>query len=384
MLRASLRRFVSSEIAPYARVWEERGFTPRSLLEKMGELGYLGVIYPPEYGGQGGDIFSAIILAEELGRSGFLGVANTISVHVFMTLPLILRYGDEEQKEKYLKPGIAGKKLGAFAITEPGAGSDVSLIKTVAYKQSDRWLINGSKTFISNGTQADFALVVARTGQEPRAISVILADRDAPGYVVWRKLEKVGNLACDMAEIVFQDCTVPLSNLVGQEGKGLQQVMSELELDRLVVAAAASAAGELALEQAISYCRQRQQFGRSLITFQALQHRVADAATNLEAARQLLYSAAWKYKHNLRPVKEIAMAKLLCTEAAFTACDCALQLHGGYGYTMEYPVQRLWRDLRAWRLAAGTDEIMREIIAGQMQLAGGTKPGNFATYQLKG
>ncbi|TDA69826.1 MAG: acyl-CoA dehydrogenase [Clostridia bacterium] len=370
ILRDSIHKFVANEITPHVEEWDELGLTPRSLVQQMGELGYLGLMYPEEYGGQGGDVFSAIILAEELGRSGSLGVANTVLVHAYMAVPIILRYGTEEQKHDYFEPAIKGQKIASLGITEPGAGSDVSLLKTVAHKDGDRWIINGTKIFITNGTQADFVVLAARTepGQGSRGISVILVNRDAPGFSVSRKLQKVGNHASDTAELVFEDCAVPLDRLVGEEGKGFNQIMWELQLERLVVGAAATAAGEYALEMAIAYCQQRQQFGRPLAGFQALQHRIVDLATALEAGKQLVYGAAWKYKHDLYPVKEVSMAKLYCTNTAFMAADYALQLHGGYGYMMEYPIQRLWRDLRLWRIGGGTDEIMREIIAGQMQL----------------
>lgn len=370
ILRYGIRRFIANEIIPYIEDWDKQGFTPRSVFEKMGQLGYLGLIYPEEYGGQGGDIFSGVVLAEELGRSTSLGVANTISVDAFTAPQIILEHGTEEQKRNYLEPTIKGTKIAAVAITEPDAGSDISMIKTSAIRSGEQWIINGSKMFVTNGSQADFIVSVVRTGpgNGSKGLSILIVDRDAPGLSVSRRLQKVGTHAADAAEIVFQDCIVPLDRLVGEQGQGFGQLMRGLQLDRLMVAAEALAAGELSLELAVNYCQQRQQFGQPLIRFQALQHRIADLFTALEAGKQLLYSAAWKYDRGLYPVKEIAMAKLFGVNAAYKAADYAMQLHGGYAYTTEYPVQRLWRDLRHSRFGGGTDEIMREIVAREMEL----------------
>ncbi|MGQ9537182.1 MAG: acyl-CoA dehydrogenase family protein [Actinomycetota bacterium] len=268
-------------------------------------------------------------------------------------------------------PAIQGEKIACLGITEPEAGSDVASVKTYAEKVPGGWKVNGNKIFITNGYRADFMTLLARTDREKKGykgMSLFLVDTDTPGYIVSRKLDKVGQWSSDTAEIFFQDMVIPEEALLGEEGRGFYNIMWELQGERLIVAVAVIAIAEVTLQQAIDYGRERAQFGKPIMKNQAIAHRVADLATELEAAESLTYITAWKYDRGEYPVKEISMAKLLATQVAFRVCDEAMQFMGGYGYMMEYPAQKAWRDVRVSRIGGGTDEIMREIIATSLGL----------------
>jgi len=371
MLRQSIREFVQKELVPHADEWEEEGFFPDWIFQRLGELGYLGLHFPEEYGGGGGDYFTNIVLMEELANCGSFGVNTGVAVQVGMATPPVLIFGSEEQKRKYLVPAIKGEKISCLGITEPEAGSDVSNIKTYAEKVPEGWRINGNKIFITNGYRADFMTLLARTEKEKkgyRGMSIFLVDTDTPGFVVSRKLDKVGQRSSDTAEIFFEDMVIPEDAMMGEEGRGFYNIMWELQGERLIVAVAVIAIAEVTLQQAIEYGKERVQFGKPIIKNQAIAHRVADLATELEAVKSLTYLTAWKYDKGEYPVKEISMAKLMSTQVAFRVTDEALQIMGGYGYMMEYPVQKAWRDMRIARIGGGTDEIMREIIATTMSL----------------
>jgi alkylation response protein AidB-like acyl-CoA dehydrogenase len=371
MLRQSIREFVQKELVPHADEWEEEGFFPDWIFHRLGELGYLGLHFPEEYGGGGGDYFTNIVLMEELANCGSFGVNTGVAVQVGMATPPVLIFGSEEQKQKYLVPAIEGEKISCLGITEPEAGSDVSNIKTYAEKVPEGWRINGNKIFITNGYRADFMTLLARTEKEKkgyRGMSIFLVDTDTPGFVVSRKLDKVGQRSSDTAEIFFEDMIIPEDAMLGEEGRGFYNIMWELQGERLIVAVAVIAIAEVTLQQAIEYGKERVQFGKPIIKNQAIAHRVADLATELEAVKSLTYLTAWKYDKGEYPVKEISMAKLMSTRVAFRVTDEALQIMGGYGYMMEYPVQKAWRDMRIARIGGGTDEIMREIIATTMSL----------------
>ncbi len=363
--RRAVREFIEKEIVPYVEEWEEKEQVPRSLYERMGELGFLGASYPEEYGGGGEDRLMDVVLFEEMSRVGAGGGGAGITVHVAIAMSPILKFGTEEQKKKYLVGGIKGEMIGALAVTEPDAGSDVASIKTTAVRDGDEYVINGSKMFITNGLTCDFVVTAVKTKKDAgyAGISQFIIDRDAPGFEVGRKLEKVGMKSSDTAELYFNDCRVPASALLGEENKGFFNIMSGFGWERLVLAVASVASAELILKDAIDYAKERQQFGRPIAKFQAISHRLADMAIMVESSRQLTYHCLKKVLVGEECLAEVAMAKVLATETTFKVADEALQIHGGYGYMMEYPVQRHWRDARIGRIFAGTNEIMREIIA---------------------
>ncbi|MBN2026878.1 MAG: acyl-CoA dehydrogenase family protein [Actinobacteria bacterium] len=371
MLRQSVREFVQRELVPHAEEWEEEGFFPDWVFKRLGELGYLGLHFPEEYGGGGGDYFTNIVLMEELANCGSFGVNTGVAVQLGMATPPILKFGSDEQKQRYLVPAIQGERIACLGITEPEAGSDVSNVKTFAEKVDGGWKVNGNKIFITNGWRADFMTLLARTDREKkgyRGMSIFLVDTDTPGFVKSRKLDKVGQRSSDTAEIFFEDMIIPEDSMMGEEGRGFYNIMWELQGERLIVAVAVIAIAEVTLQQAIEYGKERVQFGKPIIKNQALAHRVADLVTELEAVKSLTYLTAWKYDRGEYPVKEISMAKLMSTQVAFRVTDEAMQLMGGYGYMMEYPVQKAWRDMRIARIGGGSDEIMREIIATTMGL----------------
>ena len=366
LFRSAVRRFVEEEIVPNVDEWEERGEIPRSLFRQLGELGFLGVEYPPEYGGGGADFWMTVVLAEEMARCRAGGVAFSVIVHTDMSSPWLARLGTAEQKARYLPSVISGEKVCALAITEPGAGSDMAGIATRAERDGDEWVLNGSKTFTTNGVYGDLYFVSARTGREGprhRQLSQLLVERDTPGLTVTKKLDKTGMLSSDTAEIVFEDARVPASNLLGEENRGFHQLASGLQRERLLAAVLSISAASQALEDTKDYLRQRVAFDRPLSELQALRHRFADVLTRLEAARQLTYHAASLFARGEEAEVEVSMAKLHATEAANMVAYEGVQMHGGYGYIRETPVERFARDYRLWTIAAGSSEIMREIIS---------------------
>ncbi len=371
MLRQSVREFVGRELMPDAEAWEEARFFPDSVFRRLGELGYLGLHFPEQYGGGGGDYFTNIVLMEELAKCGSFGVNTGVAVQIGMATPPILKFGSEEQKQAYLVPAIRGERISCLGITEPGAGSDVAGLKTFAERVDGGWRVNGNKTFITNGWRADFMTLLARTDREQtgyRGMSIFLVDCATPGFVKSRKLDKAGQWSSDTAEIFFEDMFIPEGAMLGEEGRGFYNIMWELQGERLIVAVAVIAIAEVTLQQAIDYGRERVQFGAPVIKNQALAHRVADLACELEAVKALTYLTARRYDRGEYPVKEISMAKLMSTRAAFRVADEAMQVMGGYGYMMEYPAQKAWRDMRIARIGGGSDEIMREIIATALGL----------------
>ncbi len=368
LFRASVRKFVEKELAPYSDAWEEEEGFPDSVFTRMGQLGYLGLRFPEEYGGQNCDFLFSVVLAEELGRCGNGSIGMAVAVQCEMATPPILKFGTEKQKFQYLIPANQGKKIACLGITEPNAGSDVAALQTTARRDGDHWLINGRKIFITNGVRADFITLVARTGDKKgyKGFSLFLVDKGTPGFTVTRKLDKLGMRSSDTAELLFEDCRVPVNALLGEEGKGFYHIMWELQGERIMGAANAVSRAQVAFDLALKYSQERVQFGRPLSHFQVTRHRLADMATELEAARHLVYYCAWLFQNGEYPVKEISMAKLFTAQAANRVADAALQIHGGYGYMMEYPIQRYWRDIRLSRIGAGTDEIMKEVIANEI------------------
>jgi acyl-CoA dehydrogenase len=368
MLRRSLRAFVDKEVVPQVDAWEAAGQIPRAFWRRLGQLGFLGLDVPTEYGGGGGDFMTSIVLGEEMARCRSGGVAFSVLVHTDMSSPWLTRFGTHVQKRKYLPGIVAGETVCALGITEPGTGSDMAALATRAVRRGDCYLLTGTKIFITNGVHGDLYFVAARTapGAATRrhdGISMFLVERDRPGFEVSRKLDKLGMRASDTAELVFHETPVPAENLLGVEGRGFQQLAAGLERERLLAAVLALSGADQALEDTIAYLEGRAAFGAPLATRQALRHRVADLATELAAARQLVYHAARLYADGEPCATEVSMAKLHATEVANRVAYQAVQLHGGYGYMREFPVERFFRDVRLWTIASGTSEVMREIIA---------------------
>ena len=373
MLRRSIHAFVEKEVAPRVGEWEAAGRIPRELWQRLGELGFLGLEFPTEYGGSGADFLASVVLGEEMARCRSGGVAFSVLVHTDMSSPWLVRFGTDAQKRKYL-PGIArGETVCALGITEPGAGSDMAALTTRAERDGDVYRLTGNKIFITNGVYGDLYFVAARTdaGTPDRrhaGISMFLVERGLPGFTVSRKLDKMGMRASDTAELAFQDCPVPAENLLGVEGRGFQQLAAGLQRERLMAAVLARSGADQALEDTMSYLRERTAFGEPLAQRQVLRHRVADLATDLEAARELVYHAIRLFMAGEDCAREVSMAKLFATEVANRVAYEAVQMHGGYGYMREFPVEGFFRDVRLWTIASGTSEVMREIIARRLPL----------------
>jgi alkylation response protein AidB-like acyl-CoA dehydrogenase len=362
-LRQSIRAFVVKELQPHAEEWEETTF-PDWVFRRMGELGFLGLSYPEEYGGQGGDYYCNIVLAEEMVHSHSGGLAMGVAVHTDMATPPILAFGTEEQKRRYLVPSIKGELISCLGITEPDAGSDVSGIKTRAVRDGDEWVINGSKTYITNGHRADYIVLVTRTDPDAGydGFTLFLVDMDSRGVVREKRLEKLGMHSSDTALLAFQDVRVPAGAVLGEEGKGFYHIMWELQGERLIGAAGAVAAAQRCFDRTLEFAKVRSAFGRPIARFQAIRHKFAEMSTKIEAARQLVYMTAWRFENGEYPVREISMAKLYAARVACEVADECIQIHGGAGYMKEYGIERVWRDMRLNRIGAGTDEIMLDVI----------------------
>ena len=369
MFRDLVRRFVQDEITPHVDEWEEREEIPRELFRRMGELGLLGIEYPTQYGGAEADFWMTVVLTEELARCRSGGVAFSVIVHTDMSSPWLGRVGSDDQKQRYLPDITSGRKVCALAITEPGAGSDMVSLETRAEWDGDDWVLNGAKTYITNGVYGDLYFVAAKTrdsGRKHQRLSQFLVESGTPGLKVSRKLSKTGMWASDTAELVFEDVRVPNANLLGEEGRGFYQLASGLQRERLLSAVLSVSAAGQALDDTLDFLKSREAFDKPLAEFQALRHRIADMATQLEAARQLTYAAVEAFASGEDCVTEVSMAKLFSTEMANRVGYEAVQMHGGLGYMRELPVERFARDYRLWTIAAGTSEMMREIIAKRL------------------
>jgi alkylation response protein AidB-like acyl-CoA dehydrogenase len=362
-LRESIGSFVEKELAPHAEEWEETTF-PNSVFARMGELGFLGLSMPEKYGGQGGDYFCNLVLAEEMGGSNSGGLTMGVAVHTDMAMPPIHLFGSEEQKQEWLVPAIKGERILCLGITEPDAGSDVAGIKTRAVRDGDEYVINGSKTYITNGHRADVIVLVTKTDPDAGydGFTLFLVPMDAPGVIREKKLEKLGMHASDTALLAFQDVRVPASAMLGQEGKGFYHIMWELQGERLIGAAGCVSGAQRCFDRTLQYALERHAFGRQIGKFQAIRHKFADMATKIEAGRQMVYTTAWRFDNGEYPVREISMAKLYTAQMACEVTDVCLQIHGGAGYMREYGIERAWRDMRLNRIGAGTDEIMLDVI----------------------
>lgn len=368
IVRQSVRKFVQQEIMPHVDAWEEAGELPRSLYEKAGEAGILGIGYPEELGGSGFDVFTKIAASEEIMACGSGGVAASLG-SLDIGLPPIVHWGSPELKQRICPDVIAGRKIQCLAITEPGGGSDVASLRTRAVREGDHYIVNGSKTFITSGVNADYYTVAVRTGGEGYGgISLLLIEKGTPGFTVSRKLKKMGWWASDTAELFFQDVKVPAKNLIGQENAGFYVIMTNFQMERLNLAVMANTTSQLALDACLSYVRERQAFGKPLAKFQVLRHKLAEMATQLEASKEFTYRVAARIGAGESVVKEVSMAKNVATVASDRITYDAVQIFGGMGYMRESLVERLYRDNRILAIGGGTYEIMNEVIAKQLGL----------------
>jgi len=362
-VRQTVRKYVERDIKPFVHEWEEAGTFPLELYAKSAEAGLSGIYYPEEYGGTGGDIFMKIVCLEELVRCGSGGITASLGT-LDLALPPILALGTEEQKQKFVVPVIAGQRIAALAITEPGAGSDVAGISTKAVKDGDHYVVNGSKTYITSGIRADQITCAVRTGGKGyEGVSLLVIESDTPGYAVSKPLKKMGWWASDTAQIFFDDCRVPADNLLGMEGAGFIGIMENFQKERLWAAVIATTTAQLALDESIRYAREREAFGKPLTGFQVTRHKLAEMATLVEASREFNYRVAAAMIAGMDQVTQVSMAKNFACEVGDRVTYEAVQIHGGAGYMREYLVERLYRDMRILSIGGGTTEIMKEIIS---------------------
>lgn len=367
MVQNVAREFAEDKVRPLAAELDQTGRFPAELINQMAELGFLGVVFPEEYGGAGMDYISYAVVVEEISCAcGSTGII--MSAHSSLVCDPIYAYGTEEQKRRFLVPLVKGKKIGCYGLTEPGAGSDAASIKTTAELSGDEWIINGTKLFITNGAEAEVILVFAVTDKEKgkRGISAFVVEKNTPGFSVGKVEEKLGVHASSTAELIFEDCRVPKENLLGERGKGLRIALETLDGGRIGVAAQAIGIARAALEESVKYAKERQQFGRPIASFQAIQWMLADMATEIDAARFLALRAAFLKDKGQPYAQEAAMAKLFASEVSSRVTRKGVQIHGGYGYTKDYPVERFFRDARITEIYEGTSEIQRLVIAANL------------------
>lgn len=362
-LREQVRRWAEREIKPHAHEWDEAEEFPRELYRRAAEVGVLGVGYPEEVGGAGGDATHMLVAAEEMIRAGHsVGTCVGLGSHA-IALPPIVKHGTPEHRARFVEPVLRGEFVSALAITEPGGGSDVAALRTRAERDGDVYVVNGSKTFITSGSRADFVTVAVRTGGEGNAgVSLLIIERDTPGFTVSKKLKKTGWWASDTAELAFDDCRVPAANLIGAENTGFLAIMMNFTQERLLIAGQCVAIAELALAEAAAYAKERRAFGRPIAGFQVIRHKLADMATKLAAARALTGELAVRHARGEEDPSRAAMAKNAATDMCSEVVDQAVQIYGGYGYMRESVVERLYRDARLYPIGGGTREIMNEII----------------------
>ncbi|HWP45207.1 MAG TPA: acyl-CoA dehydrogenase family protein [Blastocatellia bacterium] len=369
MLRETVKRFCQTEIAPHAEEWDEAGTFPREIFKKAADLGLFGIRLDPEYGGSGLDWWATAAYLEGFSYANSGGVAMALFVQSDITLPVLDELGTAEQKEEFLRPAIAGDRIAALGISEPGGGSDVGAIKTRARVEGDELVISGQKLWITNGTRADFIIMAVRTGEERyKGISMIIFPTDVKGFAVGKKIKKVGNLASDTAELFFDNCRIPKRYVLGEMGRGFYYTMHNFQGERLASAIANVAMMERAIEQAVAYGKERMAFGRPVGEFQVWKHRFAEHLTSIEAAKWLTYRALDLFNRGERAVREITMAKLFTSELSQRVTYDCMQIFGGFGYTTDYPISRFWRDARLNTIGAGSSEIMKEILAKEENL----------------
>ncbi|MEE9913492.1 MAG: acyl-CoA dehydrogenase family protein [Deltaproteobacteria bacterium] len=366
MIRLMAGDFAKKELEPMAAVWDKEGRFPMDAIKKMGELGLLGMMVPQAWGGSGAGTVAYSLALQEIAYA-CASSAVTMSVANLSTEPL-LKFGSKEQKEKWLAGLAEGALLGAFALTEPGAGSDPGSMTTTAVLKKDKYIINGTKVFITHGQYADIVNLIARTGQEKgtKGLSAFIVEKGTPGFTIGSKEEKLGLRASNTVELVFEDCAIPAGNLLGNPGEGFKVAMRALDSGRIGIASQATGIARACLDEAISYTKQRRQFGKTISSFEAIQFMIADAATRIEASSWLTLAAADRKDRGVKFTREASMAKLFASETANSCAYMALQVHGGYGYTKDYKVERLYRDARATTIYEGTSEIQRIVIAREV------------------
>lgn len=364
MFRESLKDFLQKEVVPHIEKWEKTGTVERFIWKKFGDMGFFGLAYPEAYGGLNLDLFYTVIFLEELQKINSGGFAANMWAHAYLAMTHVNKEGSHEIKEKYLAPSISGDKIGCLCITEPFGGSDVAGMRTTAVKKGDTYIINGSKTFITNGVYSDYLVVAAKTDPDAghRGMSIFIVDRETPGISA-TKLDKLGWRASDTAEIAFDNVVVPANQLMGEEGKGFPYIMQHFALERLIMGINAHARAEYALDYAKQYMSERTAFGKTIDQFQALRHRYAELYSEMEVCREFNYSVAYRLDKGEYVVKQATMSKLKSTKMADEVINECLQFLGGYGYMEEYPMARLLRDSRLGPIGGGTSEILKEIIA---------------------
>jgi acyl-CoA dehydrogenase len=368
-LRDQLRRFIKAEVAPHAAAWEEAGMVPRDVLQKMGALGFLGVRYAGAYGGSEMDTVATAVLAEELGRSTFGGFAITVLVHTDMASPHLANAGSPAQLARLMPDIIAGRKIAAVAVTEPDAGSDVAAIRTTARRDGEHWVLNGTKMYITNGVYGDVAFVAARTDPQAKAsrgISIFIVEAGTPGFRVGRALNKQGWRSSDTAELIFEDCRIPAGNLLGEENKGFYAIMRNFQNERIVLGAQAVGEAQAAIALTLDWVRQRRAFGSTLWDKQVIRQRLSMLAARVEAARCLVYQAAWTDAQGRDCIKEVSMVKALCGELVNDVMYDCQQFHGGMGYMRESAIERMVRDARIQAIGGGATEVMLEEVAKRL------------------
>jgi len=366
-VKRMVREFAEAELKPHVMEWDEIQYFPKELWPKLGELGLTGVIFPEEYGGAGMGYIEYATVIEELSRvDGSIGLS--VAAHNSLCTNHIYQYGSKEQRERFVTPLAQGKKVGSWGLTEPGSGSDASGLKTVARKTDGGWIINGAKNFITHGISGDTCVVLAFTEREMRSrgVSAFIVERGTKGFLPGKKENKLGVRASETASIIFEDCFVPSENLLGERGRGFVNAMQILDGGRISIAALALGIAQGAYESALKYSKEREQFGKPIFEFQAIQFKLADMATQIDAARLLIYRAAWLKDNKKQTTKESAMAKLYASEIAVKVCEEAIQIHGGYGYTKDYPPEKYWRDSKLCTIGEGTSEVQRLVIARQL------------------
>jgi alkylation response protein AidB-like acyl-CoA dehydrogenase len=366
LIREMVRSFAETEVAPSAAERDEEERFDRALMyDRLGELGLTGIVFPEEYGGAGADYISYAIAVEELSRvCGSTGV--TLSAHLSLCANPIYMFGTEEQKQKFLVPLATGEKIGGFGLTEPSAGSDAGGTKTTATRDGDEWILNGSKIFITNAGEAETYVVLARSdknSEKHRGISAFIVEKGTPGFSFGKKEKKMGIRSSPTMELVFENCRIPADNLLGQEGQGFKVAMKTLDGGRIGIASQALGIAQGALDATLAYTKEREQFNKPIASFQGVSFQLADMATQIEAARLLIYNAAYRASAGLSYSQESAMAKLYASEVAMRVTTQAVQLHGGYGYTREFPVERMMRDAKITEIYEGTSEVQRIVIA---------------------
>jgi len=368
MFRDTIRDFAAKEVEPLIKEYEAKEDFPKELFPKLGEMGFLGIVFPEQYGGVGMDKITDCIFSEEMGKVN-AGMTMCINAHVGLSMFPIYKFGTDEQKEKYLIPGIEGKLIGSLGLTEPNAGSDARSIRSQAVKEGDKYILNGTKTWITNGNMCDYSIIAAYTDKTKKGegISLFIVDKDCPGFKVGAKIHKLGHKAADTGELIFENCEVPEENLLVGQG-GFSSAMGTLLGARITHAAKSVGIAQAALDYALQYSKEREAFGRPISKFQAISFKLADMAVKVEAARLMVYKAAWLYSNDKKCIKEASMAKLYAAEVVQSVTTEAVQVLGGYGYGVEYPVERYYRDAKLASLTEGTSEVQKIVISRELGL----------------